>query len=216
MIVPLVIFGYVVLGVGLVLLVIGQASSRGLVHLWDVVKIEVPVALLVSLLGALMLVGGYFGPAIFKSGDGPTPTTSVSPQVTTTPNPPPRAVGSFSKPRVGSTIHTAQNVAVSGNVSGLPSGSSMWIVYTATHGGPNYYLISDGPVLDRDGTWDFTDEGVGDSTDVGGTITYHAIQADTACSQALSDAAAKGGDPPTASPPTTCVDIASVGVRVVS
>lgn len=230
MILSLVIAGFVVVGVGIILLVRGLASARGLFHAWGI-KVDVPVAVFVLALGALMLVGGYFGRDIFPPGGGPRPTitvpppdsppkptttTTTTPPPTTTPIPPPRATASFTKPTPGSSIHAAQNVVVSGSVSGLPPGTTLWMVYTASNGGPDYYLISNRPVLNSDGSWNFTDTEVGDASDIGGTITYHAIQADTACNQALVDAAAKDGDPPTALPPPTCVEAGSVEVKVVA
>src|SRR5207249_1664148 len=134
---------------------------------------------------------GYFGSGVLiwlASGSGTTSVTSPQPTISHTSPPPsstlvpprvePRSGASFTQPVPGVSIRAGQNVHVSGTVTGLPPGTKLWIATTATHGGENYYLTSDGPMLQGDGSWDFTDDAVGDSSDINGTIIYHAIRAD--------------------------------------
>jgi hypothetical protein len=114
-----------------------------------------------------------------------TTSTSSTPNAPVTQNGtnPAEAVFWDPSPTAPPLINAGDNVHVSGKVTGLSYGQ-LWII-TDPQADTRYWIIQNKPTLTSDGTFDFTDQQVGNQDDEGKIIEYLALEADTACAEEL-------------------------------
>jgi hypothetical protein len=99
----------------------------------------------------------------------------------------------FLTPKWGDTVTPGQDLLLSGTVSGLPAGDSVWLLETSPSEG--IYLFLDGsksgPFATADGEFARTDPG---GPKEGGTVIFYvAFQAGSACNEILSNSARDWG-----------------------
>ena len=126
---------------------------------------------------------------------GPTsstssPTGTRSPSVPTSPPtaPPPLAAGTISSPKRNQPVRVSAGVTVTGSVSHLRSGETLWLFDQDLSNEYRYYFVNDDP-LDLTGSdYSYPDEPIGDQSDPDGT-TYPIVLvvANTACGQVLKE-----------------------------
>lgn len=118
-------------------------------------------------------------------GPGNTKNTAPTqpPPTGSGPAKPPETMALFNYPH-GNTVQPSQPQQISVTVSDLGQ-AQLWVVTKPDEGDGKYYLTTDGPLTDENGTHSFTDLSVGDSSDRGHNIEYIAIKADLACTNAL-------------------------------
>lgn len=117
---------------------------------------------------------------------GPAP----EPPTHTTDPPPPTPGGvevTFTAPADGAAIHHGSDVQLSGTVTGL-AGKSLWLISHPQAGQSRIYTTGDTPITSSDGPWSYLDVKVGDRSDIGTTIEYALVAADSSCGGALADA----------------------------
>jgi hypothetical protein len=123
------------------------------------------------------------------------------------------AIAEFSTPPVDAQIAPGQDVNVSFQVSGLTADKTVWLFAVSSTDPTIYYFTSDGPIATKDGRIERLDPDVGDSSDAGATLSYVAVEASRDCNSILSVAAKGQGDPPSITPPDSCIEIGQRDVK---
>jgi hypothetical protein len=142
------------------------------------------IALIGTVLAALITAAATVIPALLKDGQSPTVSGDGG-------GIPPSVEGAqveFFSPREGDSISPGDSVMVSGTVTGLGQ-RQLWIL-SWHEDGKSFFMVPGAAgvsaVSTKDGPWSVTDEGVGNPSDQGKTIVYTAVLAGAKCAQALS------------------------------
>jgi hypothetical protein len=128
--------------------------------------------------------GGETTVVIPPSGSSSTPDESAA-APSQSQSSVPTAEVTFDEPSESAVVRPGSSIKLSGAISGLAGGQELWVLSRADSADQLYYLTIQAPVATSDGPWSVTDEGVGDASDIGHSRNYIAVNADSACVDAL-------------------------------